>query len=521
MPTEKREPIDLSRHFARTTALASVLIAAILWVSAERADAMGFRGGFGGSHIGSGTNRGSAYRVPVRDSRATLAPLRWFGSRMVRLPSGGDHPPRLPHRPHRPIVVGLPPSGPTGIVTVGPPGPSGPSGAATSTAGGGAPPNGATANQQLFVADEILVSFAASLPSQAIVTFAQDQRLALLGTHRLPAINTVLYRFRITDRRQVPAVVGSLKGDARVAAAQPNYLYTLQDAATPSAFTGDPAQYVVSKLHLPQAHDLATGERVLVAVIDSGIDAMHPELQGVVVGRFDTFKGELLPRRHGTAMASAIAARGRLLGVAPAAHILAVRAFDAAAAGAHGTTARILDGLQWTANSGARVINMSFTGPADREMHTMIASLRQKGLVLVAAVGNDGPQAPAAYPAAYPEVIAVTATDADDKLLNVANHGGYVAVAAPGVDIFVAAPGAGYDFTTGTSVATAHVSGLAALLIARNPALTPGAVQAILMRTAKDLGPKGRDDAYGAGLVDAYEALLTQASATADRALSH
>ena len=151
----------------------------------------------------------------------------------------------------------------------------------------------------------------------------------------------------------------------------------------------------------------------------------------------------------------------------------------------------------------------------------MIASLRHKGLVLVAAAGNDGPQAPAAYPAAYPEVIAVTATDADDKLLSVANHGGYVAVPAPGVDIFVAAPGAGYDFTTGTSVATAHVSGLAALLIARNPALTPGAVQAILTRTAKDLGPKGRDDEYGAGLVDAYEALLTQASATADRALSH
>jgi subtilisin family serine protease len=118
-------------------------------------------------------------------------------------------------------------------------------------------------------------------------------------------------------------------------------------------------------------------------------------------------------------------------------------------------------------------------------------------------------------------VIAVTATDADDKLLGIANHGGYVAVAAPGVDIFVAAPGGGYDFTTGTSVATAHVSGLAALLIARNPRLTPEAVQSILMKTAKDLGPAGRDDEFGAGLVDAYEALLTQAPATADRSLSH
>jgi subtilisin family serine protease len=314
--------------------------------------------------------------------------------------------------------------------------------------------------------------------------------------------------------------MGSVQGDARVAQVQPNYIYVLQDAGSAAAPTGDPMQYVVSKLHLPQAHDLATGERVLVAVIDSGIDSAHPELKGVVAGRFDAFKGDPAPHKHGTAMASAIAAHGRLLGVAPAAHILAVRAFDDAPAGAHATTDRILDGLQWVAGSGARVVNMSFTGPADTSIHDMVASLRRKGLVLVAAAGNDGPRAPAAYPAAYPEVIAVTATDADDHLLKVANHGGYVAVAAPGVDVFVAAPGGAYDFTTGTSVAAAHVSGLAALLIARNPGLTPDAVQSVLMKTAKDLGPKGRDDEFGAGLVDAYEAVLTQAPATADRSLT-
>jgi subtilisin family serine protease len=280
-------------------------------------------------------------------------------------------------------------------------------------------------------------------------------------------------------------------------------------------------QYVVDKMHLPQAHDLATGERVLIAVVDSAIDSAHAELKGVVAGRFDTFKGDPAPHKHGTAMASAIAAHGRLMGVAPAAHILAVRAFDDAPAGAHATTTRILDGLQWVANSGARVVNMSFTGPEDSSVHDMVASIRRKGMVLVAAAGNEGPRAAPAYPAAYPEVIAVTATDADDKLLNVANHGGYVSVAAPGVDIFVAAPGGAYEFTTGTSVATAHVSGLAALLIARNPSLTPDAVQAVLMKTAKDLGPPGRDDEFGAGLVDAYEALLTQAPATAERTATH
>ena len=149
-----------------------------------------------------------------------------------------------------------------------------------------------------------------------------------LGIHRLPAINAVMYRFRITDQRQVPVVMGSVQGDARVALVQPNYIYALQDAGSAAAPAGDPMQYVVSKLHLPQAHDLATGARVLVAVIDSGIDSAHPELKGVVAGRFDAFKGDPAPHKHGTAMASAIAAHGRLLGVAPAAHILAVRAFD-------------------------------------------------------------------------------------------------------------------------------------------------------------------------------------------------
>jgi len=329
----------------------------------------------------------------------------------------------------------------------------------------------------------------------------------------------VLYRFRITDRRAVPTVVGSLQGDARVGAVQPNYLYALQDAGQGAA-TGDPAQYVVAKLHLSQAHAFASGSRALVAVIDSAIDTTHPELRGVVTGSFDAVKSAPLPHEHGTAMASAIAAHGRLLGVAPAAHILAVRAFDGASSSAQATTTRVLDGLQWVANSGARVVNMSFAGPADPKLHEMITSVRQKGLVLVAAAGNDGPQAAPDYPAAYPEVIAVTATDIDDRLLKVANHGAYVSVAAPGVDIMVATPNAAYGFTTGTSVATAHVSGLAALLIDRNPALTPEQVQAILMRTAKDLGPHGRDDEFGAGLVDAYEALLMLAPATAEQSVT-
>jgi subtilisin family serine protease len=529
MPTDRRHPTDRRRPVVRALVLASALSAAALAVGAQTSAAMVLRGN-GGTHLGGATNNAttkmSSDRTPGRSTKSNGATPQKVGSHIVRLPPGSnDRPPR--HHPPRwhkpPIIIGLPtlPSGPTGVVKVNLPPPGNPSGGAG--AGGGAPSVAAAATVNgNFVPDEVLVRFTASASQQATIdSFRQDHRLLPLGTHRLPAINAVIYRYRITDQRQVPVVMASVQSDARVALVQPNFIYALQDAGAVSAPAGDPAQYVVSKLHLPQAHDLATGERVLVAVIDSGIDSAHPELKGVVAGRFDVFKGDPAPHKHGTAMASAIAAHGRLLGVAPAAHILAVRAFDDAPAGAQATTTRILDGLQWIAGSGARVVNMSFTGPADSSMHDMIASLRRKGLVLVAAAGNDGPRAAAAYPAAYQEVIAVTATDMDDHLLKVANHGGYVAVAAPGVDVFVAAPGGAYDFTTGTSVAAAHVSGLAALLIARNPGLTPDAVQSILMKTAKDLGPQGRDDEFGAGLVDAYEALLTQAPATADRSLVH
>ena len=119
--------------------------------------------------------------------------------------------------------------------------------------------------------------------------------------------------------------------------------------------------------------------------------------------------------------------------------------------------------------------------------------------MLIAAAGNAGPKSPPLFPAADPNVIAVTATDTDDAIFSGAVRGDHIAVAAPGVDILAPAPDGTYQFTTGTSVASAEVSGVAALLIERNPSLTPADVRRILMATAKDLGPKGKDRDFGAG----------------------
>jgi subtilisin family serine protease len=161
---------------------------------------------------------------------------------------------------------------------------------------------------------------------------------------------------------------------------------------------------------------------------------------------------------------------------------------------------------------------MSFAGPPDPLLQRATAGARQKGAILIAAAGNAGPKSPPLYPAADPNVIAVTATDADDHLFAMANHGSYIAAAAPGVDVLVPVPGGGYQVSSGTSYAAAYVSGVAALILERRPKLLPEAARRILLSTAKDLGPKGRDDQFGAGLVDAYQAIMSlePKSATTD-----
>ncbi len=203
------------------------------------------------------------------------------------------------------------------------------------------------------------------------------------------------------------------------------------------------------------------------------------------------------------------------MGSAPAARILAIRAFGTASNGAESTSFVILRGLDYAAAHGAQIVNMSFAGPKDALIERGIAALAAKGIVMVAAAGNAGAKSPPLYPAANPNVIAVSATDAQDRLFTASNRGGYIAVAAPGVDIFLPAPDEKYQMTSGTSFSAAYISGLAALVLERNPALKPDELRAILMKTARDLGAPGRDDLFGAGEADAYAAVSAVVTAPA------
>jgi subtilisin family serine protease len=370
-----------------------------------------------------------------------------------------------------------------------------------------------------FVSDEVVLTTRSGASTQRLEALAQAHNMTRLETQDFALTGQTMHRWRLNAGGSVATMIRALSGEQLVVRAQPNFRYfhqqtEMEPASLGASGQGDPTQYAVAKLHLVDAHRLATGDRILVAVIDSGIDDAHPDLAGAIAATFDTLGTDEKPHAHGTEMAGAIAAHGRLLGVAPRARLLAVRAFGASAGEEESTTFRILRGLDWAAAQNARVINMSFAGPADPALGEALAKARKKGIVLVAAAGNAGPKSPPLYPAADPNVIAVTATDADDKVFTQANRGNYIAVAAPGVDVLVPAPDANVALTTGTSVAAAQVSGLVALLLEVKPSLKPDDVRKILMSSAKSLGPKTRAEA-GAGLADALSAVMALEPRTA------
>ncbi len=358
----------------------------------------------------------------------------------------------------------------------------------------------------LTVTNEIVAEIDGALTDAQADELARRHGLARLRSQNFPLVGATIGLFRITDRRSIETVSREFAADASVRSVQPSFRYLLQEQ-NGGPTEGDPAQYALAKLRLPEAHTLAHGANVTVAVIDSGIDARHPELAGAIADSFDALGSKEGPHVHGTGVAGAIVAHARLMGSAPAARILAIRAFGSAPKGAESTTFVVLKGLDYAAGHGARIINMSFAGPKDPLIERGIAAIAARGILMVAASGNAGPKSPPLYPAANASVIAVSATDAQDKLFAASNRGAYIAVAAPGVDIFLPAPDEKYQMTSGTSFSAAYVSGLAALMLERNPALKPADVRAILMTTARDLGAPGRDDLFGAGEADAYAAV--------------
>ena len=250
-----------------------------------------------------------------------------------------------------------------------------------------------------------------------------------------------------------------------------------------------------------------------VGLIDGGVEATHEALRGNVVHAFGC-DGNPVSSVHGTAVASLLAGSAAAFqGAAPRAELFAADVYCGLPTG--GAVEAVAAALGWMVKERVPVVNISLVGPRNILLERAIAVLVARGHLIVAAVGNDGPAAPPLYPAAYKGVIGVTAVDAEHRVLLEACRGRHLALAAPGADLRAAdaADSTGYREVRGTSFAAPLVAGLLArLLDAPDPAASANAL-ATLSAHAMDLGPRGRDDIYGAGLVAADLPLTAHAPA--------
>lgn len=265
-------------------------------------------------------------------------------------------------------------------------------------------------------------------------------------------------------------------------------------------------QWYHQLLNTAQAHKITRGEGVIVAVLDSGVDATHPDLAGSVLPGTDLTgqgDGHTDVDGHGTAMASLIAAHGRVRGIAPAAKILPVRAFVKK----QGGTSRFAAGVRWAVANGAKVVSISSSGEDDLLERQEIQAAMAADVVVVSGVGNRPDATSVGFPAAIPGVVAAAAVDKSGNQAEFSVSGQQVVIAAPGVSLSRAYPGGKYSIASGTSDATAITAGAVALMRARFPQLKAPEVVRRLTATAIDKGEPGRDPDYGFGVINLVGAL--------------
>lgn len=349
------------------------------------------------------------------------------------------------------------------------------------------------------------------------------------------------FRVRLAEGGDLERVCAELAQAAEVEVLEPN---RWREASLLPNDPGFASQWGLARIHCPQAWDLTRGHRgVVVAVVDTGIDLDHPELAPLLLPGLDVvdladtappagthFEGDWLQRDdrpqdevgHGTHVAGTIACasnNGRgVTGINWFCSLLPVKVLTRIVSNgapervhAVGSAADIAAGIRWAVDHGAQIINLSLGGYTSTFVERdAVAYAIARGVLVVAAMGNDGSGTPV-YPAAYPGVMAVGATDPYDSPAPFSNFGSHLSLMAPGTDILSTAWKATQGTQSGTSMACPHVSGVAALLKAWNPSLSAEQIATLLRETAEPLRAKATDpipnDVYGYGLVNAIAAL--------------
>jgi hypothetical protein len=350
-----------------------------------------------------------------------------------------------------------------------------------------------------------------------IAALAGVAGLQVVETTQLPSIGSTLVRFLIPDPAADTGVaLALLQAQPGVQSAQYEFRYQV------SASHNDPYAWMNYGARLTGADqflDIARGEGATVAVIDTGVDIAHPELAARVIEQLDVSGFGSSPDRHGTAVAGLIAAEANnslgAYGMAPGAKVLAIKACQPeskTSAGARCWSSTLAKAMDLAIARDARIINMSLTGPDDPIVRKVVDAALAGQRLVVAAAGNGGPEAAPPFPAAHPGVLAVTAIDSRQRLYRSATRGDFIDLAAPGVDVPVPVPNDTYPGQlSGTSMGAAHASGIAALLLGRNPTANAEALRAALESGASAI-PLTADS--GRGRIDACAAAKVLAQGT-------
>jgi subtilisin family serine protease len=333
---------------------------------------------------------------------------------------------------------------------------------------------------------------------------AQAHGLRLRDSWPMPAIGIDCFLMEEPDGAPLAPVLDALMHDARVAWAQPLGEYQAQAGPDPLY----PVQPAAADWHLADLHRVSTGRNVTVAVIDSGVDAAHPDLTGRLTTRRNFV--EDVPdgaEAHGTAVAGIIGAQTGngigIAGVAPGAKVLALRAcWETGGQAARCNTLTLGKAINFAIENGARILNLSLAGPPDRLLQVLLDAALSRGMIVIGAADpkvQDG-----GFPASYPGVIGVARTG--DR------HPPSSMLYAPGTDIPTCMPGARWGMVSGSSYATAHVAGLAALLVELQPRANAGALRRALVAGGPPQLP-GSAIPPAAGTIDACAALARAANA--------
>lgn len=341
-------------------------------------------------------------------------------------------------------------------------------------------------------ASELVVLVPDETAADAVIAGAEPLGYAVLQRSALDALGQVLFVLRIPAGRTGAEAIAEIESLDPRATAGVNHAYSVpRPAAALERF-----RYAEAMIGWP-ADGCAAKTRI--GLIDTAID---PAVAATLDARIETADFRRDPARqgttdHGTGLAELLAGQGRL--VSPEIYNAIVVGDDGAPADAAGVES-LLQALDWLVSRGVRVANVSLAGPYNKLLDLGVQSAAARGLVIVAAVGNDGPDANPRYPAAFDEAIAVTAVDADDRVYENAVRGPHVDLAAPGVDVVVQT-GERTRFMSGTSVAVPYVTAL----LAADGRLADGhdlsGVIDSLEADARDVGDTGRDDVYGAGIL--------------------